>query len=168
MGFIPGGGPRGGTNNDFPATSTTIPPTRPSETGDLLVQITATVVIRNFSKYYPGESVRGFEPQYTPLADGSLISPPLTRDLVQVHAILIICSALFVFFFRNTFTVLRYIRSGKVPQKALFYVFLGSQVIGFVFPLPALISIFAARAGCRACVAKSPVTQMPNAELPRS
>lgn len=122
---------------------------------DLLVEITATVLIRDFDKYYPGVPIDDFKPKYIPLADGSLVCPPLIKDLLQVHAILVTCSTLFVFFLRNTFTVVRYIRYGKVPHKALFYILLGSQVTGFVFALPTLISSFSEQADCRTWVVKS-------------
>ena len=148
-----------------PPTSTTTPLARPTGP-DLLVEVTATVVIHNFNKYYPGVSIEDFKPKYTPLVDGSLVCPPLIKDLLQVHAIIIICSALFAFFFRNTFTVIHYIRSGKVPHKTLFYVLFGSQAAGFVFPLPTLISVFNEQVDCRTWVVNSPVTQSPNTELP--
>jgi len=164
MGLIPGHGLEGITTDHTPATATT-PLAQPTG-ADLLVEVTATVVIRNFDKYYPGVPIEDFKPKYFPLMDGSLICPPLIKDLLQVHAIIIICSALFVFFFRNTFTVVRYIRSGKVPHKALFYILLGSQAIGFVFPLPTLISTFTERVDCRTWVVNSTSTQPPNAELP--
>ena len=147
MGFIPGADPDDGITEGIPA-ATVILPTRPTGI-DLLAKFTATPVTHNFDEHYPGVSVPDFDPKYFPHTDGSLVSPSLMKDLLQAHAILVICSVLFVFFFRNTFTVVRYIHSGKVPQKALFYVFLGSQVIGFVFPLPTLISIFAERVNCR-------------------
>ena len=144
MGFIPGADPEGGITEGIPA-ATAILPNGPTGT-DFLAKFTATAVINNFGKHYPGVPVHDFDPAD---ADGSLVRPSLMKDLLQVHAVLVICSALFVFFFRNTFTVVRYIHSGKVPQKALFYVLLGSQVIGFAFPLPTLISIFADRVNCR-------------------
>ena len=165
MGLIPGPDREGGATGDIPPF--TVLPTVPSG-ADLLVRITATAIIRNFDEYYPKMPIQDFKPTYFPLADGSLVCPPLIKDLLRAHAILVICSALFVFFFRNTFTVIRYIRSGKVPQKALFYVLLGSQVIGFIFPLPTLVSIFAERVDCLSWVAKSLVIRMSNTELPHS
>lgn len=163
MGFIPGADPDNGIVEGIPVA---IPPTRPTGT-DILIQIAATAVV-NFDKHHPDVPVQDYKPKYFPHADGSLTYPPLIKDLLQVHAILVISSALFVFFFRNTFTVVRYIYSGKVPQKALFYVLLGSQVIGFAFPLPTLISIFAERVNCRLWVAKYLRTQVTNTELPHS
>ena len=113
--------------------------------------------------------IDGFKPEYFPLADGSLICPPLIRDLLQVHAIIIICSALFVFFLRNTFTVVRYIRSGEVPHKTLLYTLLGSQVTGLVFPLPTLISTFTKDANCRTYVMTPPQTRRRlNSPAPRT
>jgi len=149
MGFIPGADQERGIADGIPAV-TTILPTRP--TG---VDILTTAVIHSFDKHNPGVPIHDFNPKYFPHANGSIACPPqmLMSDLLQVHAILVICSALFVFFFRNTFTVARYIHSGKVPQKALFYVFLASQVTGFIFPLPTLVSIFAERVNCRLWVA---------------
>lgn len=132
------------TTSQVPVTA---PLARPTGT-NVLVEVTATAVI-NFSKYYPGVPIDDFKPKYSPLSDGSLVCPPLIKDLLQVHGILVIFSVLFDLFFRNTFTVVRYIRSSKVPHKALFYILLGSQVTGFVFPLPTLISIFAKWADCR-------------------
>jgi len=146
-----------------PTATTTMTLVQPTG-ADLLVEVTATVVIHNFDKYYPGMPIGDFKPKYFPLVDGSLVCPPLIKDLLQVHAILIICSALFVFFFRNTFTVIRYIHSGKVPHKALFYVLLGSQAIGSAFPLPTLISTFTERVDCRTWVVNSPPTQSLNTE----
>lgn len=145
MGFIPGGDPEDGITDGIP-TVTAILPTRPAG-----VDILATATAQNFDKHHPGVPIHNFNPKYFPHAIGSIACPPqmLMSDLLQVHAILVICSALFVFFFRNTFTVAHYIHSGKVPQKALFYVFLASQVIGFVFPLPTLVSIFAEQVNCR-------------------
>ena len=145
---IPGVALENGMTERIP-TTTTLSFSRPTRTMDLLVEVTATVLIRNFDKYYPGVPMDSFRPKYIPLADGSLVCPSLIKDLLQVHAILIICSALFVFFLRNTFTAVRYIRSGGVSQKGLFYTLLGSQVAGFVFPLPTLISFFTERADCR-------------------
>ena len=147
MGSIPSSSLESVTTESTPAIVTT-PLAQPTG-ADLLVEVTATVVIRNFDRYYPGVPVEDFKPKYFPLMDGSLVCPPLIKDLFQVHAILIICSALFVFFFRNTFTVVRYIRSGKVSHKALFYILLGSQAIGFTSPLPTLISMFTERVDCR-------------------
>lgn len=144
MGFIPRVDPEGGITDGIPIA---ILPVRP--TGTDLAKITATAVIHNFGKHYPGVPVQDFDPKYFPQADGSSTSPSLIKDLLQAHAILVISAALFVFFFRNTFTAIRYIYSGKVPQKGLFYVLLGSQAIGFVFPLPTIISIFAERVNCR-------------------
>lgn len=164
MGYIPrvGPHPESATTETSPSSATTAPP---KPTGpDLLIEVVATVVIRDFSKYYPGVPIDDFKPKYFPLADGSLVSPPLIKDLLQVHAVLIISTALFVFFFRNTFTVVRYIRSGQIPHKILFYILLGSQAIGFTFPLPTLISIFTQHVNCRMWVVKSPQTRMLNTE----
>jgi len=166
MGFIPGVDLEGATTEGIP-TTTTILPTRPTGL-DLLVQVTATVVNSNFDEYYPGVPIDDSKPNCFPLEDGSLVCPPLIKDLLQVHAILIICSALFIFFFRNTFTVVRYIRSGKVSHKALFYILLGSHIIGFVYPLPTLISVFIKWVDCRLWVVKSLVTQVSNVELSHS
>jgi len=164
MGSIPGPSLESITTESTPATVTT--PLAGPTGADLLVEVTATVVIRNFDKYYPGVPIEDFKPKYFPLMDGSLVCPPLIKDLLQVHAILIICSALFVFFFRNTFTVVRYIRSGKVPHKTLFYILFGSQAVGSAFPLPTLISMFTEQVDCRTCVVNSPPTRSPNAKLP--
>lgn len=166
MEFIPGAGLERRVVEGIPATATSLS-ARPTGT-DVLVEVIATAVIRNFDKYYPGVPIDDFKPEYSPLADGSLVCPPLIKDVQQVYTILIISSALFVFFFRNTFTVVRYIRSGKVPHKALFYALLASQVMGFIFPLPTLTSIFAGGVDCRMWVVRSIQAQMSNTELPHS
>ena len=178
MVFIPGIGLGRRTTEDvsvdlpvptFPPAGPPRPPGPPGPAPpDLLVKVTATAVIHDFNQYYPGVPIDNFQPNYSPLPDGSLVCPPLIKDLLQVHAIIIICAALFIFFFRNTFTVIRYVRSSKVPHNALFYMLLWSQVIGFAFPLPTLISVFIEQVDCRMWVVKSLPTQTPNAELPHS
>ena len=147
MGVIHRAEPEGGKPNDIPAVAMVLPT---SLTGtDLLVRITDTVVSHDPDEYHPWLPTNDSGLECAPLADGSLICSSLSKDLLHVHATLAICSALLVFFFRNTFTVLRYVHSGKVPQKALFYVLLGSQVIGLASPLPIIISIFSNRVDCR-------------------
>lgn len=153
MGVIPGAGPEGGMANDIPAVAMVLPT---SLTGtDLLVRITDTVVGHDPDESHPWLPAHDPVLECVPLADGSLICSSLSKDLLHVHATLVICSALLVFFLRNTFTVARYVHSGKVPQKALFYVLLGSQVIGFASPLPIIISIFSNRVDCRLWVVES-------------
>lgn len=150
-------------DKDVPAAAKILPASLSGT--DLLVGTTDAIVSHDPDKYHPWLPAQDPKLDCIPLADGSLICSPLSKDLLQVHAILAISSALLVFFFRNTFTVVRYVRSGKVPQKALFYVLLGSQVIGFASPLPTIISIFSKRVDCRLWVAKSLAAQISNAEL---
>lgn len=118
----------------------------PSPT-QVLVEISTSVLIQNYYSYYDGP-IELFKPHYHALADGSLVSFPLTSDIRIAQVIAIVCGALCAFFIINIFTVLRYIRWGKVKNKLLFYILLASQVAGPFGIIPNYVGFFYQSADC--------------------
>ncbi|KAH8100620.1 hypothetical protein BXZ70DRAFT_938071 [Cristinia sonorae] len=150
-------------NATFPVADTPIPvsflsPTRTSNfllaspskcTDSLVIEISTTVTVSHFRRYYGDIPIDTFTPRYVALEDGSLANPPLLDDIKAASIKLAILSALFTFFLFNTFTAARYIYRGPVKNKTLFYLLLCSQSIGLAAIITMMFPFFETAADCK-------------------
>lgn len=77
----------------------------------------------------PPDPLQGYRPQYTALADGSLLTPIYKADLFSANSRLFGVGALLTLGAINVWTCVSYIRRGKVKDKTLFYLLLASQFL---------------------------------------
>lgn len=95
------------------------------------VVIHTTVTIPDFYRYYK-TPLSSFQPHYTALDDGSLISSVYTPNLRVSEGWLVMGGALTVFFILSSYRAVQYTRVVKVKNKGLFYMLIVSQLIGIV------------------------------------
>lgn len=130
-----------------PATTTTASPSCCSGSNEVLVQLSTTLTITDYQRYY-NSTTQSFIPTYHALPDGSLLTLPYLSDLRETYCVLIYCSILTVVFFRNIIVSGGYIRRGKIKKKGLFYLLFASQLLGPVVLLPLLIVHFTEYVNC--------------------
>ncbi|KIM28427.1 hypothetical protein M408DRAFT_329488 [Serendipita vermifera MAFF 305830] len=75
------------------------------------------------------EPLQAYRPQYTTLADGSLLTAVYKADLFSANSRLFGVGALLTLGAINVWTCVSYIRRGRVKDKTLFYLLLASQVL---------------------------------------
>jgi hypothetical protein len=97
----------------------------------VVVALSTAISIPDYHRFYD-QPIREFRPVYRAFPDGSLAAPPLLDDITASYALLLFIGALIMLFLRNTIVSADYIRRGRVKYKALFYVLLVSQLMGFV------------------------------------
>lgn len=136
----------------YPPAVITAAPSSSSNANRILelqtVQLSTTLTISDFNRYYPEEPSQSFTPTYHALPDGSLVTPPYLSDLQNAYTNIIFLSVLVVVFFRNILVSGDYIRRGKIKKKGLFYLLFTSQLLGPVVLLPQLIAYFHPAVDC--------------------
>ncbi|PIL32077.1 hypothetical protein GSI_06781 [Ganoderma sinense ZZ0214-1] len=113
------------------------------------VVIHTTVTIPDFYRYYK-TPLSSFQPQYTALDDGSLISSVYTPNLRVSEGWLVMGGALIVFFMLSTYRAIQYTRVVKVKNKGLFYMLIMSQLIGIVVSVFFVLADFNTDIDCTA------------------
>ncbi|PPQ67352.1 hypothetical protein CVT24_011535 [Panaeolus cyanescens] len=132
-----------------PPSSSTCPP------NTLLIEISTTLPVTDFARFYSPNSIETFEPSYVPLEDGSLITPPFQQDLVDANLSLLVTGALAMLFLRNIIVSGDYLRRGKVKKKILFYVLFASQILAPVGLIPVIVSYFNQTVNCTVVIVLS-------------
>ncbi|KAF9056308.1 hypothetical protein BJ165DRAFT_1522234 [Panaeolus papilionaceus] len=133
---------------DSPSSSSCPPNT-------LLIELSTTVVVSDFSLFYSPQPITSFEPVYTALGDGSLLTPPYQQDLADANLSLLITGALAMLFLRNIIVSGDYLRRGKVKKKILFYVLFASQLLAPVGLIPVIVSYFSLNVNCTVVIVLS-------------
>ncbi|KIP12582.1 hypothetical protein PHLGIDRAFT_262280 [Phlebiopsis gigantea 11061_1 CR5-6] len=114
----------------------------------VIVDLHTTVVIPDFHLYYGDQSIQSFQPPYHALGDGSLVATPFIVDVRGANLLLVIFSALAMFFILNTITAIQFLRRWTVKRMSLFYVLFVSQLLGAVGMLAPLVTYFDQFASC--------------------
>jgi hypothetical protein len=129
----------------------TDPPALSCTPNEVVIQLTTTLVIPDYSKYYE-TPISQFSPTYTALPDGSLLTPPYRAEFHAANANLLIVGMLLMFFLRNVFVTGNFIRRARVKSKYLFHVLFASQLAGLAALIPFLVARFTAGMTCRTYV----------------
>ncbi|KAI0079570.1 hypothetical protein K474DRAFT_1617326 [Panus rudis PR-1116 ss-1] len=127
--------------------STTSTPTACITPNIVVVDLSTTIEIPDYRRFYQAP-IQSFQPTYTALPDGSLVSPPLLSDISRGSGWLLMLTAIATLFLINTLTSARYIRKGHVKNKALFYLLLCSQILGVLGSIPMIVSFFDSSVNC--------------------
>lgn len=113
----------------------------PTPCNRVVVQLTTTLVIPDYNRYY-NTPIHEFQPVYSTLGDGSLITQPFTDDLLQSNVNIFLMGILAMLFLRNVFVSGDYIRRAKLKKKGLFYLLFNSQMLAFPALIPVVASHF--------------------------
>lgn len=127
-----------------------LPRITPSPTdcpNEVVVELTTTLLIPDYSRYYD-TPIRQFQPSYTTLLDGSLVTKPFMDDLTNANINLLVTGILTMLFARNLFVSGDYIRRAKVKSKGLFYLLFASQLAASVSLIPIVVSSFVPSTNC--------------------
>lgn len=125
-------------------TSTDCPP------NTLVVKLSTTLIIPDYSRFFAPTDIQTFLPTYTALADGSLLTPPFNRDIADSNLSLLVTGALAIVFARNIIVSGDYVRRGKVKKRFLFYVLFLSQILSPIAFVPVILSYFSQTLHCTA------------------
>lgn len=118
-----------------------------SAAADVVIRLQADVSISHYRDYYDGP-VESFQPKYYALDDGTLLSDRYVRGQRLARVWLCIAGALCIFFLRNTWLALSYIRRSRVKDKTLFYLLLLSQVLGLLAAITTTVGDLDMSANC--------------------
>lgn len=118
----------------------------------VLVQLTTTLFIPNYSRFY-STPINDFNPDYFPLADGSLITKPFIDDLFGSNVSLLVLGILTMLFARNIFVSGDYLRRATIKDNSLFKVLFASQLLALIAFIPVIISQFSQFPNCTVSVA---------------
>lgn len=119
---------------------------------EVLLQLTTTVLIKDYSDFY-NTPITGFSgPDYITLADGSLLTDIYTQDSKNASLFLSILVIFAVLFVRNTLVSGSYLYRTKVQKKFLFYMLFLSQILGAASVIPFALSFFVPRINCTTAV----------------
>lgn len=124
------------------------PAPTPCSPDTLVVHLSTTVVIPDFTAYYGPASIETFVPTYSSSPDGSLISSSFQQDLMDANIGLLVMGALAMVFTRNIIVSGDYIRRGRVKKKVLFYVLFLSQILAPVSLGPVIASSLGQDTSC--------------------
>ncbi|KAJ7597174.1 hypothetical protein C8J56DRAFT_919412 [Mycena floridula] len=115
----------------------------------VVVQLSTSVLIPDYHRFYdtPVNDFQG--PTYIPLADGSLITSVLVSDLRSAKLTLLVTGVLTMLFARNIFVSGDYLRRAKLKKKTLFRVLFVSQLLAVVAFIPDIMSEFNAFVDCK-------------------
>lgn len=122
-------------------------PDRPGTPNIVHVVIHTTVTIPNYARYY-NTPISSFQPTYTALSDGSLVSSIYTPHLRISEGWLVMGGALFVLFLRNTYRAVQYTQTVNVKNKTLFYMLVASQMIGIMVSIFLVVAEFSGSFDC--------------------
>lgn len=109
---------------------------------ELVIHLTTTLVIPDYTRYYAPTPIESFQPAYQALPDASLVTAPYLEDLTGANITLLMTGVLTMLFARNIIVSGDYIRRGKVKRKALFYILFLSQILAPVSLFPIIMSYF--------------------------
>uniref|UniRef100_A0A8H8CQM9 Uncharacterized protein n=1 Tax=Psilocybe cubensis TaxID=181762 RepID=A0A8H8CQM9_PSICU len=135
-----------------PTPTSTCPPNA------LVVQLSTTLLIPDYSRFFAPTNIETFSPSYTALADGSLLTPPFNRDITDSNLSLLVTGALAIIFARNIIVSGDYVRRGKVKKRFLFYVLFLSQILSPIAFIPVILSYFSQSLHCTAVIILSCVS----------
>ena len=123
------------------ATLTAIATSSCSSPTAVVVQLATDLLIPNFPQFYD-EQVETFQPTWTNLADGSLVTPAYLDELSKSFLQLMMAGALLLLFTRNTIASTEYILFSGLKTKTLLYVLFISQVLGVISSAVSIATYF--------------------------
>ncbi|KAI9572832.1 hypothetical protein HD554DRAFT_1374334 [Boletus coccyginus] len=124
------------------------PRARPSQPSPVVVHLSTALTISDFPAFYPDADPDAFRPIYYALPDGSLLAPPLRRDLTTNSVLLLITGCLLSVFLRNLGMAAIYLCRGKIKKKGLLYTIFLSQLLGPIAIIPIIVAQFTTSANC--------------------
>ena len=112
------------------------------------VVIHTTVTISDYSHFFKDTPITAFQPSYTSLSDGSLVTSAYESNLQVSAGWLVFGGALSVYFARNTYRAIQYTRIVNATKKSLFYMLIVSQAIGVFTVVFYLVADFLPSVNC--------------------
>jgi len=94
----------------------------------IVFQLETSLIIQQFPTPLP-DPLQNYQPTYTTLPDGSLLTSLYRADLFSANSRLFGIGALLTLGAINVWTSVSYIKRGKVKDKTLFYLLLASQAL---------------------------------------
>ncbi|KAL5534455.1 hypothetical protein ACEPAG_917 [Sanghuangporus baumii] len=116
---------------------------------EVLLRISTTVLIPDYSSFYTATPISQFRMDYTPFPDGSLIAPPYISEIRRGDWTLLFSGMMLMLFIATSVVAADYIRRVKVKHKVLFYELLISQLCGVVAFAITAATILASNINCR-------------------
>lgn len=116
---------------------------------EVLLRISTTVLIPDYSSFYTATPIRQFRMDYTPFPDGSLVASPYISEVRRGDWTLLFSGMMLMLFIGTSIVAADYIRRVKVKHKALFYELLVSQLCGVVAFLITAATVLASSINCR-------------------
>jgi hypothetical protein len=110
------------------------------EPNELVIELSTTILVEDFARYYPGADILTFTPTYLALPDGSLSTVPFMDDLARSYLSLMVTAILVTLFLRNIIVSFDYICRANMKRRMLFYLLLCSQILS--------VSYFMSRLSC--------------------
>lgn len=133
------------------ASVTPVPTASCSSTTAVVVQLATALVIPDYSEFYSG-SIDSFQPTWSSLDDGSMITPAYTYQLSKSFTQLMMAGALALLFTRNTIASAEYILFSKIKTKNLLHVLFLSQILGLISSAVSISTYFHNSMDCVAYV----------------
>jgi len=128
----------------------TEPPSSYCPPNTLVIQVSTTLVVRDYKRWFAPMPIEQYKPKYASLQDGSLLTDALTQDMRDSYISLFVLGALSIVFFRNILLSGSYLSRVKVKNKSLFYLLFLSQLLAPAGLLPTILSYFREDINCTA------------------
>lgn len=138
-------------SSSTPSSTSLLAPTQAptsSCANQVLIQLSTTLLVPDYSRYYSDSPIDLFKPVYFPLDDGSLITRPFIDDILHKDICILLTGLLAMLFARNILTSADYLRRVTLKDKSLFHVLFASQLLAVVAFIPTIISQFSQSPNC--------------------
>ncbi|KAH7915378.1 hypothetical protein BJ138DRAFT_1055011 [Hygrophoropsis aurantiaca] len=109
---------------------------------EVVIELSTSVSIPDYNKYYPNTPIDSFVPVYFALDDGSLVAPPFIHDVQLSYSSLIVGVVILMIFLRNIIVSAGYIWRGNIKKKGLLYTLFLSQIFGPSALIPMVVVQF--------------------------
>jgi len=122
-------------------------PTAPVD--QVVVELSTTVLIPDYARFYAQIPLNSFEPRYTSLPDGTLASSAFLDDLRSSYTSLLVVALVGSVALRNILVCVDYLRRANFKRRMLFYLLLSSQILSLGLA-PFIASYFNSSLDCTA------------------